>query len=104
MAQNFILQPTGYSTQTLRPGETMLTLDGNTADLVTRYKYRDVYFNGTANSKLGQHKQGANRQLFNLYDEQERIPNNDTVYPESTFAGNKIFGYKVLDGGVLIEN
>ena len=39
---------TGYSTQTLRPGETMLIMDGNTADLVTRYKYRDVYFNGTA--------------------------------------------------------
>ena len=99
--QLYTVTSTGYNSQNLRPGETLLIMDGNTSDLVTRYKFRDVYYNGS-NIVLGQHKQGPNQApLFSLYDENEKILNNSSVYPESTFNGNKLFGYKVNPTGVI---
>ena len=61
---------------------------------------KEYYWTGYA-WDLAQQKQGLNHApLFTLYDNSGKELNDSVTYPNSSFAGNKIFGYKVGTGTV----
>ena len=54
----------------------------------------EYYWNGTSWAE-GQKKEKVNTPiLFNAYDVNKKSLNNEAVYPNSSFAGNKVFSYK----------
>jgi len=61
------------------------------------------YYDGTTWKKT-QEKTSVNQSpLFDLYDDSGYVFNDSTVYPSSTFAGNKLFSYKQGTGTVDSE-
>lgn len=73
-------------------GDVGSTLVGDTVYILSsgKTKYYDGY-----KWKEGQTKKSANQDiLFNLYDENGIILSNKVEYPNTTFNGCKIFGYK----------
>jgi len=61
---------------------------------------KEYYWTGYA-WDLAQQKQGLNQApLFALYDSSGKALDDLVQYPNSSFAGNKIFGYKVGTGAV----
>lgn len=86
---------------TMTLGDTALILNGFTSDLDSDFSDTDVYFNGTTIT-VAQTKQGVNQQpLYRLYDRNHVALDNIDVYPNSDFAGNKIFGYKTSATGTV---
>jgi len=79
---------------------TQLTTNVNTNDKVyiengNIYNGTEWYYDGY-NWKQAQAKTQSNQApLYNLYDENKNLLNNNEEYPSSTFIGSKIFGYKV---------
>ena len=72
--------------------ETVLVLNG------VNNKGKMFYYTGTE-WDISQEKTGTNQQpLFDLYDQDGTAFNDEIIYPDSTFKGNKIFSYQVGDG------
>jgi hypothetical protein len=72
--------------------ETVLALNG------VEYQGRMFYFDGTV-WNLTQEKTNVNQQpLFDLFDQNNISYNDTSEYPQSNFAGNKIFSYRVGTG------
>jgi len=89
---NFItLVDTGTSVPT---GTNVLALQGGNQGNM-------YYFDGTI-WHLCQVKESVNQApLFDIFDKDGYSFSNTTVYPNSTFAGTKIFGYKIGTGTIL---
>jgi len=59
----------------------------------------EFYFNGAIWAGPAQHRTAPNTPpLFNLYDSESNALNDPGVYPNSTFAGCKLFGYELGTG------
>ena len=72
--------------------EVVLVLNGTT------YKGKMLYYTGIE-WKLTQDKTQANQPpLFDIFDINGKSYADTTVYPSSTFAGNKLFSYRVGNG------
>ena len=66
--------------------------------LVEKYRYCDVYWNGST-FDIGQRKRQINQApLFRAWDYRGNALEDTSVYPASTFTGTKIFGYQVGTG------
>ena len=74
--------------------ETVLILNGQ------QYQGKMFYFNGER-WNLTQEKLSVNQQpLFDLFDDAGNSYSNSLIYPNTTFAGNKIFSYRIGRGTV----
>ena len=74
--------------------ETVLVLGGE------QFQGKIFYYNGTQWNQT-QDKTKTNQQpLFDLFDNDGNSYSNTTVFPNTTFAGNKIFSYRVGRGSV----
>ena len=64
---------------------------------IEKYKFRDCVFNGTS-IQIAQIKGRQNHPpLFKLQDDSWNKLDDESVYPESNFKGNKIISYKTTD-------
>jgi hypothetical protein len=64
---------------------------------IEKYKFRDCIFDGTS-IQIAQIKGRQNHPpLFKLQDDSYQKLDDETVYPESDFKGNKIISYKTTD-------
>jgi hypothetical protein len=65
----------------------------------------NLYYDGTAWSYTGQQKQGTTiPPLFMLYDIDGNAMDDPSVYPSSTFAGSRVFGYTLdKNSGIDLE-
>jgi len=63
---------------------------------------KTFYYDASTKSwKTGQNKTKLNQQpLFHLYDEHHKSFADETVYPNSTFVGAKLFEYKISDASI----
>ena len=68
----------------------------------TKNQGKTLYYDSTTSSwKDAQDKTKVNQQpLFNMYDEDDVSFTNSTVYPNTTFAGAKVFEYATSDSAV----
>lgn len=74
------------------------TLGDKTLNLITGY---EMYYNGTK-WVLGQQKERRNQAaLFDLLDYQGNYLSNELTYPNSNFAGNKVFYYVENTNGIV---
>lgn len=73
---------------TLSSNETVFVTSGNT------YGQKHIYLNNE-NWVIGQYRNGNNQDIFfQLFDSEGNALNNALVYPNSNFAGSRLFGYK----------
>ena len=73
-------------------GETVLVTNG------VKYQGKIFYFDGSK-WKSAQEKTATNQSpLFDLFDNDGNSYSDSTIYPNSSFRGNKIFGYAVGTG------
>lgn len=91
--------------RTLNQGDTFLCrfalsdTQANTDSLRTRFVRNDLYTDANQYTQIGQVKKKVNQPpLYILYDETDTRLDDSNKYPSSTFAGNKIFNYKIGTG------
>lgn len=61
------------------------------------YQSFNSYFDGTSWILTGQQKSGDIAPIFQLYDTDGNAMDDPSIYPNSTFKGNKVFAYKTSD-------
>jgi hypothetical protein len=74
-----------------------------TAEYGRENQGKTYYYSSSTNRwQTGQNKNGLNQEpLFDLFDQNHQSFSNTTTYPNSTFAGAKLFAYKTSDSAVL---
>jgi len=90
---------------TLIPTTDSNPIDGEVAYAKAGNSYRgsSFYYNGTK-WQQSQKKTSKNQApLFDLFDENEISFSDSTVYPSSSFSGNRIFGYRIGPGAADTE-
>ena len=58
---------------------------------------KNLFFNGVTWTGSGQQKTPGIPPLFQLYDTQGNQLQDPSIYPSSTFHGNKVFSYQLTD-------
>lgn len=80
---------------TMQLGDTVFVLTGEFQYLIDKFGYQDVYWDGDK-LNIAQSKQRINQApLFKLYDENHYSLGDDEVYPNNSYMGNQLFGYKI---------